>query len=130
MGFFDTVRDKAGALAADAERAGRVTAAQARLVVLQSDLRKAERELGHQAFALIDRGELDHPELAAPIARLRATEAEVRAREAEIEALRGGGADPASAAPMVAIPVPAAPEQPVATPEEPVEVAARRAGGR
>ena len=116
MGFFDTVRDKAGSLAADAERAGKVTAAQARLVVLQSDLRKAERELGHEAFVLIDRGELEHPELAAAIARLRATEAEIRAKEAEIEALRGGGAE---AAPAVAIPVPAVPGQTIATPEEP-----------
>jgi len=56
MGFFDTVKAKAGALASDAGRAGKVTAAQARLVVLQNDLRKAERELGHQTFALIERG--------------------------------------------------------------------------
>ena len=66
MGFFDTLKAKAGALASDAERAGKVTAAQARLVVLQNDLRKAEREFGHGAFALIERGELDHPELTAP----------------------------------------------------------------
>ena len=64
MGFFDTVKDKAGALAADTQRAGKVTAAQARLVVLQNDLRRAERELGHAAFALAERGELDHPDLA------------------------------------------------------------------
>ncbi len=89
MGFFDTVRDKAGSIAADAERAGKVTAAQARLVVLQNDLRKAERELGHAAFALVERGELDHPDLAHAVERLRATAAEVRAKEAEISALRG-----------------------------------------
>ncbi len=46
MGLFDTVKAKAGELAADAERAGKVAAAQARLVTLQSDVRKAERELG------------------------------------------------------------------------------------
>ena len=33
MGLFDTVKLKANALAADAERAGKVTAAQARTVV-------------------------------------------------------------------------------------------------
>jgi hypothetical protein len=98
MGFFDTVKDKAGALAADAERAGKVTAAQARLVVLQNDLRKAERELGHAAFALVERGELDHPELAAAVARLRATAAEVQSKEAEIAALRGGAPEDAGAA--------------------------------
>ena len=63
MGFFDTVKGKAGALAADAERAGKVTAAQARLVVLQNDLRKAERELGHAAYQVAERGDLVHPDL-------------------------------------------------------------------
>ena len=91
MGFFDTVRDKAGALAADAERAGKVTAAQGRLVVLQNDLRRAERELGQEAFALVERGALDHPELAAAIERLRATTAAVCAKESEIASLRGAG---------------------------------------
>jgi hypothetical protein len=89
MGFFDSVKDKAGALAADAERAGKVTAAQARLVVLQSDLKKAERELGHAAFSLIERGDPVHPELAHVIERVRATAAEVRAKEREIAELRG-----------------------------------------
>ena len=92
MGFFDTVKGKAGALAADTERAGKVTAAQARLVVLQNDLKKAERELGHAAYALAERGELDHPDLAHAIERLRATTAEVHAKEAEIAALRGEAA--------------------------------------
>ena len=92
MGFFDTVKGKAGALAADAERAGKVTAAQARLVVLQNDLKKAERELGHAAYALAERGELDHPDLTHAIERLRGTSAEVRAKEAEIAALRGEAA--------------------------------------
>ena len=98
MGFFDTVKDKAGALAADTQRAGKVTAAQARLVVLQNDLRKAERELGHAAFVLAERGELDHPGLAHIVDRLHATAAEVQAREAEIAALRGETAAPAAAA--------------------------------
>ncbi len=96
MGFFDTVKDKAGALAADTQRAGKVTAAQARLVVLQNDLRKAERELGHAAFALAERGELDHPDLAHAVERLRATASEVRAKEAEISALRGETPEQAS----------------------------------
>ncbi len=109
MGFFDTVRDTAGALAADAERAGKVTAAQARLAVLQSDLRKAERELGHEAFALVERGELDHPDLVMAVTRLRATAAEIRTREDEIAALRG---DRTPAGPTVA-------EIPFAVPAEP-----------
>ncbi len=100
MGFFDTVRDKAGALVADAGRAGKVTATQTRLAVLQSDLRRAERELGQETFALVERGALDHPELAAAIAQLRLTTAEVAARESEIAALRGVGEEsPDSAGP-------------------------------
>ena len=85
MGFFDTVKDKAGALAADTQRAGKVTAAQARLVVLQNDLRRAERELGHAAFVLAERGELDHAELAHAVEgcarrRLRCTPRRPRSR--------------------------------------------------
>jgi outer membrane biosynthesis protein TonB len=71
MGLFDTVKLKANALAADAERAGKVTAAQARTVVLQNDIRKAERELGHSAFTLIEGGHIAHPDLEAAATRLR-----------------------------------------------------------
>ena len=101
MGFFDSVKNKAGTLAADAERAGKVTAAQARLMVLQSDLKKAERELGHAALSLIERGDLDHPELAHAVERVRATAADVSAKEREIAELRGEmpAATPVAASP-------------------------------
>ena len=124
MGFFDTVKGKAGALAADAERAGKVTAAQARLVVLQNDLKKAERELGHAAYQVAERGDLDHPDLTYALERLRATTAEVHAREAEIAALRG------EAAPAPAWTAPETPlaAEPVAV--EPVPAADARAGTR
>jgi len=56
MGFFDTVKEKASGLASDAGRASKVTAAQARVVVLQNEIRKAERELGHTVFDLVERG--------------------------------------------------------------------------
>jgi len=88
MGFFDTVKEKAAAIAGDAERAGKVTAAQARLVVLQNDLRKAERELGQAVMALVEAGETVPPQLAATVASVQATLAEIRAKEAEIAALR------------------------------------------
>src|SRR5665811_2062363 len=84
MGLFDTVKLKANALAADAERAGKVTAAQARTVVLQNDIRKAERELGHGAFSLIESGELAHPDLEAAAARLREARQVLHDKEAEI----------------------------------------------
>ena len=65
MGLFDTVKAKAGELAADAERAGRVAAAQAHAVALQNDVRRAERELGRAAYDLMEQDELLHPELDA-----------------------------------------------------------------
>ena len=124
MGFFDTVRDKAGALATDAGRAGKVTAAQARLVVLQNDLRKAERELGHAAFALAERGELDHPDLAHAVERLRATAAEVSAKEAEIAALRDEPLAPAAASGEAPAPAATVAATTVQTAAGPVTVAA------
>ena len=97
MGLFDTVKLKANALAADAERAGRVTAAQARTVVLQNDIRKAERELGHSAFSLLESGAIAHPDLEAAAARLRDARQALSDKEAEIAQLRrgadAGGAD-------------------------------------
>ena len=89
MGLFDTVKLKANALAADAGRAGKVSAAQARTVVLQNDIRKAERELGHSAFSLIESGAIAHPDLEAATARLRDARQALADKEAEIEALRG-----------------------------------------
>ena len=129
MGFFDTVKDKAGALAADTQRAGKVTAAQARLVVLQNDLKKAERELGHATFALAERGEFSHPDLEHALARLRATMAEVHGKEAEIAALRGEAAP--VEAPMTTAPAPATPVAPAVGEEAAAEASAAAArGGR
>jgi hypothetical protein len=102
MGLFDTVKLKANALAADAERAGKVTAAQARTVVLQNDIRKAERELGHGAFSLIESGELAHPDLEAAAARLREARQALHDKEAEIARLRHGAEAGDEAAPAPA----------------------------
>ena len=90
MGLFDTVKLKANALAADAERAGKVTAAQARTVVLQNDIRKAERELGHSAFSLIESGVITHSDLEAAAARLREARQALTDKEEEIAGLRRG----------------------------------------
>jgi hypothetical protein len=102
MGLFDTVKLKANALAADAERAGKVTAAQARTVVLQNDIRKAERELGHSAFSLIESGEISHPDLEAAAVRLRDAHQALKDKEAEIEELRHGADAGDTAAPAPA----------------------------
>ena len=129
MGLFDTVKLKANALAADAGRAGKVSAAQAHTVVLQNDIRKAERELGHSAFSLIESGAIAHPDLEAATARLRDARQALADKETEIEALRGrmpetddmAAATPADDAP-VAAPGDAEtemPEQTAAAAEEP-----------
>jgi len=52
MGFLDTAKSKAGDLATDAERSGRATRAQTGIAVLQQDLGKAGRELGHKVSLL------------------------------------------------------------------------------
>jgi hypothetical protein len=118
MGLFDTVKLKANALAADAERAGKVTAAQARTVVLQNEIRKAERELGHSAFSLIESGEIAHPEIETAAARLREARQALNDKEAEIARLRHG----AEAGDEAAAPIAEAP--PAAETAAPVEAAA------
>jgi hypothetical protein len=100
MGLFDTVKEKANALAADAERAGKVTAAQARTVVLQNEIRKAERELGRALFAVIDSGQQVPPGLAEAVAHLREAHQALQDKEAEIMALRGGAATPGTPGPV------------------------------
>jgi len=135
MGLFDTVKLKANALAADAERAGKVTAAQARTVVLQNDIRKAERELGHSAFTLIESGVVAHADLEPATTRLREAREALKTKEAEIEALRGraaaadhaaapapGSAETVTPEPIAAAPIAEAP--PAATAAAPVEAAA------
>jgi hypothetical protein len=109
MGLFDTVKLKANSLATDAERAGKVTAAQARTVVLQNEIRKAERELGHAAFSLIENSEIAHPDLDAAATRLREARLALKEKEEEIAELRHGAAvdDPAAAAPAAAATAPA-----------------------
>ena len=127
MGLFDTVKLKANALAADAERAGKVTAAQARTVVLQNDVRKAERELGHSAFTLLENDEIAHPDLEAASARLRAARQALKDKEEEIAGLRGhstAAAESTAPAPTdqvaAALPDPIADAAPAPTAEAPV----------
>jgi hypothetical protein len=103
VGLFDSVKTKANALAADAERAGKITAAQARTIVLQNEVRKSERELGHTAYELIELGEVDHPQLEAAAATLRAAHVALEEKEQEIAALRHEG-DQAAPAAFVDVP--------------------------
>jgi hypothetical protein len=96
MGLFDTVKAKAGELAADAERAGKVAAAQARLVTLQGDVRRAERELGQAAFALMEQGEPLHPDLEDAAVTLAEARRALAEKEREIAELRDGSAEDSS----------------------------------
>lgn len=109
MGVFDIVKAKADDLAAEAERTGRVAAAYARIAVLQQDLKNAERDLGQATFALVERGEIDHPELTAVAERVRATQDAIRSKETEIVELRSPSEAAAEAAtvPAEAATVPA-----------------------
>lgn len=88
MGIFDTIKDKAGDLAGDAGRAGKVGAAQVKLKSLQGDVNEALEKLGHEAFELIEKGELTHPGLEGVIANVRDAKKIVADKEAEIEKLR------------------------------------------
>jgi hypothetical protein len=96
LGLFDTVKATARGLAGDAERAGKVTAAQAQIVALRNDVRKAERELGHRTFALVERGELSHPDLEAAAVALAEMHEALAEKKREIAELRGGSATPSS----------------------------------
>lgn len=88
MSILDTIKGKAGELAEDAERAGKVTAAQVRLKSLQGDVDKAFTQLGREAFELIEKGEVSHAGLEAAVTRVRAAKQAVADKEAEIAALR------------------------------------------
>jgi hypothetical protein len=88
MGFFDSIKDKAEDLAGDAERAGKVGAAQVKLKSLQGDVKEAMEKLGREAFELIEKGELTHPGLDAAIAKVRDAKKIVADKETEIKTLK------------------------------------------
>jgi len=88
MGVFDTIKDKAGDLAGDAERAGKIGAAQVKLKSLQGDVKDAMEGLGREAFELVEKGELTNPGLEAAIAKAKEAKKAVADKKAEIEKLR------------------------------------------
>jgi hypothetical protein len=91
MGIMDTVKDKAGDLAGDAERAGKVAAAQVKLKSLQGDVNAAMQVLGRETFELIEKGELTHAGLDAALARVRDAKKLVADKQADIEKLKAQG---------------------------------------
>ena len=88
MGVFDTIKGKAGELADDAGRAGKVTAAQVKLKSLEGHVDKELQQLGREAFELIEKGELSIEALAGSIERVREAKKAVADKEAEIEAIK------------------------------------------
>lgn len=62
-----------------------------KLKSLQGDVEKAIGELGHDAFDLIDKGELTHPSLEPAITKVREAKQLVADKEAEIVAIRAAG---------------------------------------
>jgi hypothetical protein len=87
----DVAKERAGDLAGDASRAGKVAQAQLKLRSLQGDLDDANKRLGAVAYDLVQRGELAHAELAGPADEVRRAEAKVREKEDEIARLRAEG---------------------------------------
>ena len=88
MGIFDTIKDKAGDLAEDAGRAGKVGAAQVKLRSLEGGVKDAMEALGREAFELAEKGELVHPGLEAGLASIREAQKLVDEKKAEIEAIK------------------------------------------
>lgn len=136
MRFFDTAKAKAGDVAVDAERTGRLAAARIRLIALQNDLKKAERELGQATFEMIERRAPDQQALTAAIARVQAAHAAIAAKETQIAELRAQADVPAPegaddvieiepAAPQET--APATPAVAMSAPEAAAEIAAATA---
>jgi hypothetical protein len=80
MGFLDKAKAAAGQAAAKAKQG-------AQDVQLKVDLGAAYDELGKAAFELIEAGELEHPKLEEPAAKIR-----------ELRARKEGGSDADAAA--------------------------------
>jgi len=114
MGFFDKVKEKAGDIASDTARAGKVAQAQMKIKSIQGDIEKAKVEIGAAALELIEKGELSNPAFDAGLAKVKEARASIAAKEAEIAELKAQGADDAEAAPPADAP---AAEEPPATPE-------------
>ncbi len=88
MGIFDSIKDKAEDLAGDAERAGKVGAAQVKLRSLKGDVSEAMEALGREVFGLVEKGELTHAGLDAVVAKAREAKKAVAEKQAEIERLK------------------------------------------
>ena len=91
MGIIDDLKKTGSSLAEGAERAAKVAEAQLKLRSLQSDVAAAQKALGAVAFDLLERGDLAHADLDAPLAKMKDALDLVAAKEVEITALEAEG---------------------------------------
>lgn len=88
MGILETLRRSADRAAYEADRLLRLNRLQTDLATLE-ERRDAElRRIGEVAVGLIERGEIDRPELKPLVARLRELELDVADKQKEIAAVR------------------------------------------
>ena len=123
-GFFDRLKSGADKAAFEADRLLRLNQAQGAVKAAQRDLEAKVAELGRQALALYDAGNLDHPELQDICRQIEAQREEIAAREAEVERIREekppeAGGPPSEQPPEPPTPPSAEPPYPPPAPEEP-----------
>lgn len=88
MGMVDNIKKAGGNVSKGAGKFTQVQIQQRKLRSLQGDVGRAEQEMGGLVFDLVERGDLVHPALDAPQARIREASALVADKEAEIAKLK------------------------------------------
>ena len=115
MGIIDDLKKTGSSLAEGAGRTAKVGQAQLKLKSLQVDVAAAQKALGAVTFDLLERGDLAHAELDAPLAKMKDALALVATKEAEITALKAEGKCCEAPAPEAAASEPSAEEPPAET---------------
>jgi chromosome segregation ATPase len=88
MGVVDNIKKAGGSVSKGAGKFTQIQIQQRKLRSLQGDVGRAEQEMGGLVFDLVERGDLVHPALDAPQAKVREASALVDAKEAEIAKLK------------------------------------------
>ena len=88
MGVVDNIKKAGGSVSKGAGKFTQVQLQQRKLRSLQGDVGRAEQEMGGLVFDLVERGDLVHPALDAPQAKIREASALVVEKEAEIAKLK------------------------------------------
>jgi chromosome segregation ATPase len=88
MGVVDDIKKAGSTVQKEASKFTRVQLEQRKLRPLQRDVAGAEQEAGALAYDLAERGDLAHPTLDAPLARIKQARAAAAEKEAEIAQLK------------------------------------------